>query len=104
MSGSNGVEHDQRVLHYRRNRGPSARTSGDRPQSPLTTRSQYPAVDCYRTQAIVSCGRLRRLDQATSVRASALRWSAMSLRMMARVWELPLPPTQKFVLMAIADE
>jgi hypothetical protein len=28
----------------------------------------------------------------------------MSLKMMARVWELPLPPTQKFVLMAIADE
>ena len=28
----------------------------------------------------------------------------MSLKMMALVWELPLPPTQKFVLMAIADE
>jgi len=28
----------------------------------------------------------------------------MSLKMMARVWELALPPTQKFVLMALADE
>ena len=26
----------------------------------------------------------------------------MSLKMMALVWELALPPTQKFVLMAIA--
>jgi hypothetical protein len=28
----------------------------------------------------------------------------MSLKQMALVWALALPPTQKFVLMAIADE